>query len=574
MANQELSEIFMEMSLYETIENTPNASFKSNAYRKISGILTSLPEDVSEIYRKGGIKSLMDIPGVGKAIADKIEEYLKTGKITKYEEYRLKYPIDFKNLTKIEGIGPKTALELYRSLGVKNVSDLKDALAQHKIMNLAGFGKKSEEELDKGIAQFDSMGGRLLLSDGMEAAEEIIKNLRATGLADKIEVAGSIRRMKDTIGDVDILATSTNPSKLMDAFTSLNIATGVVVKGISKTTIYLKIETTCDLRVVEPGSFGSALQYFTGSKDHNVEVRKIAMDRGYKLNEYGLYKNNSIISENDEKSIYEALGMDLIPPEMRENRGEIELAIQHKLPNLIDYSSIQGDLHTHTVESDGINTIEEMVDSAKKYGLKYIATTNHTKSLKVAHGMDEKGFENYFSKVDRLNSMNKDFRILKGAEVDILNDGSLDLQKSTLQQMDCVVASVHSGFNMDRNAMTERIIKALESGMVNILGHPTGRIINERAPYDVDLDRIAKAAEENNVFLEINSQPERLDLKDTDILLTSKYKVKYAINSDAHNVNSFRYLKYGIGTARRGWLPESRVVNTLSLDKLLKELKK
>ena len=576
MKNRELADIFTEMASFESLEESENARFKTRAYQKVAGILDSLQEDIAEIYKKGGVKALMEIPGIGKAIAEKIEEYLTTGKIAKYEEYKAKYPIDFKELTKIEGIGTKTALSLYKELGIKNIADLKDAISRGEISKLPGFGEKSEELLDKGIKQLESSKGRLLLSEALPVAEFIVERLRKSGLAEKVEIAGSTRRMRDTIGDIDILAIGTSSSEIMDLFTGLEDVERTVVKGPSKTTVYLKIGTTCDLRVIEPGSFGAAMQYFTGSKDHNIQVRKVAINKGYKLNEYGLYdRAGNMVSGVGEQELYNKLGMDWIPPEMRENRGEIDLAMKHKLPNLIQYSSLKGDFHTHTKDTDGSNTLEEMVEYARKYGLEYIATTNHTKSLKVARGMDEARFSEYFSKVDRLNEeLGKDFHILKGAEVDILKDGSLDLDNKTLGDMECVVASVHSNFNMAKDEMTKRVTTALESGYVNILGHPTGRLINERPPFQIDLEKVAESAESNNVVLEINAFPTRLDLKDTDIMLTSKFRVNYAIDSDAHNISHYSVLKYGIGTARRGWLEPGRVVNTFHLDKALRMLKK
>ncbi|MCW6171141.1 MAG: DNA polymerase/3'-5' exonuclease PolX [Thermoplasmatales archaeon] len=576
MKNKELADIFADMASFESLEESENARFKTRAYQKVAAILDSLQEDIAEIYKKGGVKALMEIPGIGKAIAEKIEEYLTTGKISKYEEYKEKYPIDFKELTKIEGLGTKTALSLYKDLGIKNLADLKDAISKHEISKLPGFGVKSEELLDKGVKQLESSKGRLLLSEALPVAQSIAERLRKSGLADKVEIAGSTRRMRDTIGDIDILAIGTSSSEIMDFFTGLEDVERTVVKGPSKTTVYLKIGTTCDLRVIEPGRFGAAMQYFTGSKDHNIQVRKVAIDNGYKLNEYGLYdRTGKMVSGVDEQELYNKLGMDWIPPEMRENRGEIELAMKHKLPNLIQYSSLRGDLHTHTKDTDGSNTLEEMVEYARKYGLEYIATTNHTKSLKVARGMDEARFADYFSKVDRLNEeLGKDFHVLKGAEVDILKDGSLDLENKTLREMECVVASVHSNFNMSKDEMTKRAITALDSGYVNILGHPTGRLINERPPFQIDLEKVAESAEANKVILEINAFPTRLDLKDTDIMLTSKFKVNYAIDSDAHNISHYNVLKYGIGTARRGWLESDRVVNTFDLSKALRMLKK
>ncbi len=575
MINGELTKIFSELSMFETIENGENSNFKARAYQKAAENINSLPEDISIIYSRGGKNELMKIPGIGKAIADKIEEYINTGKIEKYENFKEKYPVNFSELTRIEGIGAKTALMLYKELGIKDVNDLKAALDRNELNNIPNFGPGKEKELRKGIEKFQGLSERMLISDAYNIANEIVNNLLKSGFIEKIEIVGSLRRMKETIGDIDILATGSKKDEIMNVFIKMDNVSGIVVNGASKSTVYLKEGTTCDLRIIDKDSFGAAMQYFTGSRDHNIKLRTIAINRNMKLNEYGLYSGDKMVYSEIENDIYKGLGLDYIEPELRENRGEIEAAGNKSLPDLIKYDSLKGDLHTHTVETDGVNTIEEMAKAAIDYGLKYIATTNHTKSLNVAHGMDENAFRKFFKNVDIINERyGKKFTILKGAEVDILKDGSLDLDNSILNEMDCVVASVHSGFNMEINEMTSRIVNALNSGKVNILGHPTGRILNRRAPYEINIDKIAQSAEDNHVALEINSSPERLDLKDTDIIETSKYKINYAINSDAHSINHFSNLRFGLGTARRGWLQESRVINTMDIESLLKILKR
>ncbi|MCL4387918.1 DNA polymerase/3'-5' exonuclease PolX [Candidatus Marsarchaeota archaeon] len=533
-----------------------------------------MDEDVSKLYERSGIEGLMSISGIGKGLAGKIEEYIKTGHVKKHDELKKKYPIDFENLTKIEGMGAKRAIMLYQRLGVTDIQSLKEAISSHKVMSLEGFGEKSEQLLEKGIEMLEGSKGRMLLGYALPVAESIVSELLGSKKVEKAIICGSTRRMKETIGDIDILAISQHPEDVMDMFAKMKMVTSTVVKGPTKTTVWLDIGTTCDLRVIAPESFGAAMQYFTGSKEHNVEVRKIAISKGYKLNEYGLFdKNDKVISAIDEADIYSRLGMDWIEPEMRENRGEIALSKKHKLPKLITLGDLKGDLHSHTKETDGTNTLEEMAEAAISHGLKYLAVTNHTKSLRVAKGMDEKKFAEFFKRVDALNEkLDGRLKLLKGAEVDILKDGSLDLSAASLKGMDCVVAAVHSGFSMSIDEMTSRVIKAIDSGYVDILAHPTGRIINEREPYAIDIRKVAEKAEEKGVALEIDSYPSRLDLNDASIFAIRDYKVMFSIDSDAHNVSHFNYLRYGVGMARRGWLTKDKVINTMPAKHIAKML--
>ncbi len=572
MSNSEIAEIFE--NLYNILSIDEKTKFEALAYQRVARELQSMSDDVSELYDKYGVDGLMKIPGVGKGIAQHIIEYLKTGKIEKYEKIKSEYPIDFDDLFRIEGLGPKKAILLYNSLGIKNLNDLKKAAEEHKIADIPGFGEKSEELILKNISMLDSLHGRILLANGLNEARNIISYLTKSDFIDKCFIAGSTRRMKETLGDIDILATSKDSKKTMDLFVNFEDARSVVVKGETKTTILLSTGVTCDLRVINDVSFGAALQYFTGSKDHNIKIRKIAIGNSYKLNEYGLFYNDSnIAASKDEKFIYNRLNMDYIPPEMREDRGEIELALQHRIPELISLNDIKGDLHLHTKESDGLNTTEEMVNAALEKRYEYIAMTNHTKNLKIAHGMGDQDFIKYFGTVDKLNQKYK-IKILKGAEVDILKDGSLDLKDETLGRMDCVIASVHMNTQMGKEDMTQRVINAIKTGKVNILGHPTGRLINKRSPYEIDLNEVSKYCEKYKTALEINSSPERLDLNDENILKTSKYNVYYSINTDSHNIYGYDFMELGVGTARRGWLGKEKVINTMDLNGLMKFLKK
>jgi DNA polymerase (family 10) len=574
--NKLIADIFNDIAAMLSVDETPSSRFEVRAYQKAALTIATLQEDIGDIYRKEGKEGLMKLPGIGKGLAERIEEYIKTGKIRRYEELRKRYPIDMKALTSIEGIGAKKAIALYKKLGIKDVASLKKAAESHKIGALSGFGGKSEGLILRGIQRLETNKGRLLLGDALPVAESMVGKLIGSGLVVKVVIAGSMRRMRETVGDIDILALSDKGNEVMDFFTKLPDVSGIVVKGPTKTTVSLKIGLNCDLRVIAPESFGAALQYFTGSKDHNVQVRTIAVRMGYKLNEYGLFgRKGQLMPTKEEKDIYERLGMQYMPPEMREARGEVKLAQEHKIPRLVELGDIRGDMHTHTLESDGADSIEEMADAAMKADLDYFATTNHTKSLGIANGMDERGFAKFFKRVDKLNdSLDGKIRVLKGAEVDILKDGSLDLDRECLKSMDCVVAAVHSYFRMEESEMTKRVCKALESGLVHIFAHPTGREINVREQYPIDLEKLFVAAERNKVALEINSFPIRLDLSDTNIMRASKYKVKFAIDTDAHRTSHFGFLRYGVGTARRGWLEKGRVMNTLPLSGIMKELEK
>ncbi|MCL4453242.1 PHP domain-containing protein [Ferroplasma sp.] len=417
-------------------------------------------------------------------------------------------------------------------------------------------------------------GSRILLGTGLNEARKIVAYLLSQKSVSRCEIAGSTRRMRETVGDIDILVTSEQPEKVMDLFIKYGGVKSTVVMGESKTTVLLDIGTTCDLRVIKPESFGSALQYFTGSKDHNVKVRKIAIDHNYKLNEYGLYAGDKNIMEGkDERAIYRELGMDYVPPEMREDRGEIDLVLSHKIPSLVELPDIKGDLHLHTKESDGMNTTDEMIAAAMKKNYEYIAITNHSKSLRIAHGMDDDQFMEYFEKIDRLSDK-YNIKILKGGEVDILKDGSLDLENDTLKAMDVVIASVHMDTNMNTENMTDRVINAVKTNKVNILGHPTGRLINERQPFQIDLDEVAKYCSKYKTAMEINASPQRLDLNDENILRTSRYGVAYSINTDSHNIYGYDNMELGVGTARRGWLTKNNIINTMNLNDLIKFLKK
>ncbi|MCL4379390.1 MAG: DNA polymerase/3'-5' exonuclease PolX [Candidatus Marsarchaeota archaeon] len=573
MENKGIADILNVIAQLMSLSDKPTARFEVRAYQKAALTIETLQEPIEDIYKKGGLKELMELPGIGKSIASHIEEYIKTGKIKKYEELKKRYPFDMGSLTTITGMGAKKAILLYKKLGIKNLSDLKKAAESHKISGLEGFGVKSEGAILKSLAIQEASKGRMFIEDALPEAESLINKLAGSGLVEKVMIAGSARRMRETVGDIDILAISKKNEDVMEFFTKMKEVSGIIAKGPTKSTVMLKLGISCDLRVLEPKSFGAAVQYFTGSKDHNIQTRTIAVKKGYKLNEYGLFnRKGRNVGGVEEESIYGKLGLQWMPPEMREARGEVELAQQHKIPTLVERKDIHGDLHTHTRESDGINTLEEMADAARKLGYEYITNSDHTKSTPIANGKDDKGFERILKHVDKLNDqLDGKFTVLKGAECDILKDGSLDLSKKTLKQMDCVLGAVHNNTLMEKKQMTDRIVKALDSGLIHVLAHPTGRIVGKREPYQVDLEKVAEAAERNNVALEINST-RRMDLSDTNIMLVSKYKIMFAIDTDSHRTNDYSFMRYGVGTARRGWLQKDRILNTLPLRELIKRL--
>ncbi len=573
MLNSEIAKMFEEIADMLELEDG-DYRFEVRAYRKAALSLNTMQEDVGYIYKKGGAEALMEISGIGKGLAGKIIEYINTGKMAKHEQLKKKYPIDFENLTRIPGIGAKKAFKLYKYLKVKDVRDLKEVLAKHKIRDLEGFGEKSEEEISKGTALLESSKGRMPIGNALPEAESIIKELEASGLIKRSSIAGSARRMRDTVGDLDILVTSDQPGKVMKLIPKLSQIKSVALMGPTKTTVRLKAGISCDVRVVRDESFGAALQYFTGNKDHNIKVRQVAIKKGYKLNEYGLFdKKGRNLAGSEEKSVYDKLGMEIMDPEMRENRGEVELSIKHKIPRLVQLSDIKGDLHVHTNHSDGSNTILEMAEYARKLGLEYIGITDHTKSEYVAHGMDDAKFAKHLAEIDKLNSSIEGVTILKSAEIDILKDGSLDLSRKTMEALDYRLASVHTNLNMNMHDMTNRIIKAMESGYVDILAHPTDRIINTRNPIQLDLDKMFDAADKNGVALEIDGYPDRLDLNDENIFKARNYNVQFAIDTDSHRDTHLELMRYGVSMAKRGWLQKKSIINSLGIKDLIKRFK-
>ena len=570
MKNNEIAQIFYEMADFLEIKNI---QFKPQAYRNAARVIEAMPEDIEEIYKKGGKKALDNLPGIGKSTAQKIEQYLKTGKIKKYEQLKKQLPIEILELTAIEGVGPKMAADFYKKLKIKNVSDLEKAAKAHKISKQEGFGKKTEQNILSGIDFLKKEKGRHLLGKILPDAMAIIKRLEKVKGVKKVELAGSLRRMQETIGDIDLLAISDEPEKILQAFITMPEVFKVYSKGDTKALVRLTSNIDADLLVLKPEEYGAAQIYFTGDKNHNIEIRKIAIKKGYKLSEYGLFKGEKRIAAKTEEEIYQKLGMDWMPPEIRTVRGEIEAAQKHALPKLIELKDIKGDLHMHTNKTDGQNIISEMAKAAKKLGHQYIAICDHTQALNIAKGLSEKELLAEYREIDKFNQKDKNFKILKSAELNILPNGNLDIDDKILKQMDYVMAGVHSNFKMSKKEMTERIIKAFKNPYINCLSHPFGRIILERPGYEIDFEKILVAAKKYNVALEINCYMNRLDLSDVHIRQAKEAGVKMILGTDSHNTKQLSMLNLGLAQARRGWAEKEDILNTLDVDDLLKWFK-
>jgi DNA polymerase (family 10) len=601
MKNKEVAKILYDIARYLEVENVP---FKPHAYEKAAIVVESLEEDIGQIYRKGGTRALEEISGVGKGIAERIEEYLKTGKIKDYERMKKKLPINLDEILAVEGTGPKKAKILYEKLRIKNLKDLEAAAKAHKIAPLFGFGAKTEKNILEGIEFLKRSKGRFLLGEILPKAEEIYKGLKSLPWVEKIDMAGSVRRRKETIGDLDFLVISKSPSKVMDFFVSLPGVVKVWGKGATKASVRMEEGfdsarkgfsngIDMDIRVLPPKQYGAALQYFTGSKEHNIALRKIAIEKGYKLSEYGLFSAKSglasegrelrMIAGKTEEEIYQKLGMAWVPPEIREDRGEIDAALRQfqgkfpGLPELIELKSIRGDLHTHSDWDGGVNSIKELAETAMAMGYEYIGIADHTKFLKIEHGLDEKQLEQRNKDVDRINKKFQvssfKFQVLKGCEANIMADGSIDISDNALADLDYVIAGVHSQMKMSREQMTQRVIRAMKNPHIDIISHPTGRILKRRDEFEIDFEKILKVAKETGTILEINAHPERLDLNDINIKRAKEAGVKMIINTDAHQKDQLRFMEYGVYQARRGWAEKEDIINCWPAEKMLKMLK-
>ncbi len=567
MKNREIATIFE--SLADILEIKGENAFRVNAYHRVSRIIGDLPTDVADLVESGEIT---EIAGIGAGTAGQLAEYLETGRITRYEEAKKSIPKGLIELLSVPGLGPKTIGLVWNDLNVKSLAGLKRALRGGKILDLPGMGKKKVENIQKGISAYESRSGRLTLGAILPTAEEIVEYLKETTGVSDVSLAGSTRRYRETIGDIDVLAFSRKPAAVIEAFTGMPGVKEVLAAGTTKASVRVSGAMQVDLRVVPPDSAGAALMYFTGSKDHNVRLRGLAQEKGLKLNEYGLFKGDRRVAGKTEEAVFRRLGLPFIPPELREDRGEVEAALEGELPDLVEREDIRGDLHVHSNWSDGYATIEEVARAAKAQGHQYVSINDHTRSLGIAHGLSIERIEKQLKEIAKVNKKIKGITVLSGTEVDILSDGRLDFPDKLLARLDVVVASVHSGFAQSSDRITGRIVSAMENPHVDIIGHPTGRLLGTREPYAVDLERVMEVAAETGTALEINAYYERLDLNGVNVRRAVELGATIAIGTDSHHIDQLWMMDLGVHTARRGWLTKKSLLNTLTKSALLKRL--
>jgi len=566
-----VAQVFREMADFLSIKG--ENPFRIRAYERTADALEHLSGDLEELYQKGKLKG---VPGVGKGMQEKIEILLSTGTFPAYQQLRAEFPPGLIEILSIPEVGPKTVKLLYEKVGVRSVEDLERAVQSHKLRDLPGMGDKTEGNVLKGIKLYRMRNARILLGTALPLVNEVILELKgkASPWIEKISPAGSLRRGKETIGDIDILVTSSNSFSLMDAFVNLSSVDDVLAEGETKSSILTSQGLQIDLRVVAPESFGAAIQYFTGSKSHNINLRERAIKKGLKINEYGVFtQEGKKIAGEKEEEVYKCLDLSFIPPELRENRGEIEVAEKGELPHLLVEKDIKGDFHMHTTGSDGKNSIEDMVQKAREKKYQYIAITDHSFSLKIAGGLSEQDVLSQAEKIKKINSSLNNFRIFSGTEVNIRADGTIDFSDEVLEKLDIVIAAVHTGFKQDKHKMTSRVVKALQNPYVKIFAHPTGRLLGERKAYAIDLNKVMQVAKDRGIWLEINSQPQRLDLNDIWVREAKRRKIPIVITTDAHSKEGLDLIKLGVITARRGWLEKEDVINTIPLGELLTLLK-
>ena len=569
MKNKEVANIFNKVAaLLEIKGDNP---YRIRAYQKAAQTIEALTADVEELAKQGKLEKL---PGIGPDLASKIKEILKTGTLPLYEELKKDVPLILLNFLEIPGLGPKKVKVLYEKLGITNIEELERACKAHKIAKLPGFGWKTEENILKGIKLFKEKTGRKPLGEILSLAEEIIETLKKESPVENIAVAGSIRRRKETVKDIDILITSIQPEKVMKKVTELSLVEEVIAFGETKTSVRLKTGIQMDVRVVEPDSWGAALAYFTGSKAHNIRVRELALEKGLKINEYGVFKGDTKIAGKTEEEVYASVGLPFIHPELREDRGEIEAALHGKLPKLVEYDEILGDAHVHSKYSDGTASLEEIMAKAEKLGLSWVAVCDHSQGLKVAGGLS---IEDLFKKkkhIEELNKRSSKVKLIFGSEVDILSDGTLDYPDEILAEIDYVVAAIHTGFQQSEEQITNRIISALKHPLVHAIAHPTGRVIGEREPYAVNIPKILETAAQYGKALEINAYYKRLDLNDINTRAAKEKGIPLIIGTDTHFIDQMEYLHLGTAVARRGWCEKSDVLNTLTYEEFMAWLKK
>jgi DNA polymerase (family 10) len=568
--NAEIAGIFNRYAALLEIEGAN--SFRIRAYRNAARTVQDLPQSLESMLKEG--EDLSELPTIGKDLAAKIKEIVETGQLSDLQKLEQKTPGDLAKLTALPGLGPKRVKALYDVLKIANLADLQTAIEAGKLRELPGFGSKTEEKILKEIKRHLQAEKRTNLHAAEQVAESLLRHLKGVVGVKAVVVAGSYRRRRETVGDLDILVTCTKGSNVMDRFIGYDAVEEVISKGKTRSTVLLRLGLQIDLRVVPQVSYGAALHYFTGSKAHNIAVRRIAVKRGLKLNEYGIFKREKRVAGRTEEEVFAQVDLPYIEPELRENRGEIEAARKGALPRLISLADIRGDLHSHTKATDGKYTIRKMAEAARERGYEYLAITDHTKHVTVAHGLDAKRLAKQIEDIDRLNKKLEGIMILKSAEVDILEDGSLDLPNEILKELDLTVCSVHYKFDLAAQKQTARIIRAMDNPYFNILGHPTGRLIGQRDPYAINMRRLMMAALERGCYFEVNAQPERLDLTDIHCRMAKEMGLRVAISTDAHTTATLDYMRFGVGQARRGWLEPEDVLNTRSWKNLKKLLKR
>lgn len=580
MNNTRIAQIFSDIA--KILEIKQSNLFRIRAYERAAQNLRDLSEDIHVLVKE---ERLLDIPGIGQDLAEKIKEIALTGKLKFYEDLRKTIPVGLLDLINIPSVGPKTAHVLYKKLNIKSIKDLEKAINKNKLKGLFGIKEKTIENIKKGITLLKKGKERMPLAVAIQRASDFLNPLAKLPYVKEISPAGSLRRQKETVRDIDILIKSPKPSKVMDAFTQLPVVKNIQAKGATKSSVLTYQDTQVDCRVVPAKSFGAALLYFTGSKNFNIKLRTIAIKKGFKINEYGLFtQDKSRTSEakarekylagRTEEEIFKLLKMSYIPAELREDTGEIELAIRNRLPRLVDIGKIRGDLHVHSSFSDGKNSIEQIVQSAIKRNYSYIAITDHSRSLKVAGGLSIPELKKKRQEIKRINKNLKGFRILYGTEVDIDSEGKLDYPDSVLCEFDLVIGAIHTGFKQPKTKLTKRLTKACQNKYVHIIAHPTGRLWGVRDSYDLDFDQILKVCRDTNTFLEINTFPERLDLNDVNSRHAKAAGVGLALGTDAHTIEGLATMKLGVSVARRAWLKEQDLLNTLAVEELLRSLKK
>lgn len=555
--NSDVVEIFNEVADLLDIEGANQ--YRVRAYRNAARTISTLAADVVEMVNEG--QDLTGLEGIGEDLAGKIEEIVKTGGLAQLEEIRQRTPPELAEMLRIPSLGPKRVKKVHEELDVTTVEGLREAAEEGEIQALEGLGEKTQQRILEGLEQLEEEE-RTLLSVAEEFVSPLVDHLKDTQGVEQVAVAGSYRRRKETVGDLDILATGEEGEKIIERFAEYEDVADVVSQGETRSTVILRRGLQVDLRVVARQSYGAALLYFTGSKAHNIALRNRALDRGWKVNEYGVFEEEERIAGGSESEIYELLDLDYVEPELRENRGEIEAAYQGKLPRLVTLDDLRGDLQSHTTSSDGHDSLGDMAAAAQERGYEYLAITDHSQYVGVTQGLDADELAEQVDEIDRLNDQFDGFRLLKSIEVDILEDGSLDLPDEALKKLDLVICSVHSRFNLSRDKQTERIIRAMDNPHVNILAHPTGRRLGERQGYEVDMERLLDAALERGCYLEVNAQPDRLDLDDVHCKMAKERGLKLAISTDAHRASELDSMRFGVGQARRGWLERDDVLNT------------